>query len=575
MRTVRLVALMPLLAAPLHAQGHAAEPPAPAQITGTLLGAGGEPMPLAHVSLWPVRGETRSKGEPLPSAISTVAVEPDGEFALAVHSTGVFTVWFTGVHHMVAEAVVLIQSLGEHIKIDARLATHDYKDDFSGVRVIGDFNDFSFVRDVRDMEPQEDGTYLLEVKVGEDADSLAYQLVGITQRRTAVNGTASEWYVYDNDVGYRSVIAAEKGTARISFDPAALVAVDAEPHVAFLDPGSLAARYGEFRQHFAEQNSAFFVAQNELRERRASVEEQRAFATEYDWSPSHALLDSALAETDDPHLREILFATYLALSFHPDSLRARRALAEIPPASPSWMLQYGLLEQAINASGQPEAYEEYAYAALREHTDPDLRTGVLSHLLDRASQEGRKELIRVLFSWLLSEYPESFEAEWAKAEYDPARAIQPGTPVPLFAVASLEDSTTIYSDESLKGRVYLMEFWAVWCLPCIAKMPALHAAYEEYRDEGFTILSLSFDRAPEDVTEYRGESGWSMPWLHAFVEGGFASDLATTFQVLGIPKPILVGADGIILATAHALEGEKLDETLARVSHRGASEAKR
>jgi thiol-disulfide isomerase/thioredoxin len=115
------------------------------------------------------------------------------------------------------------------------------------------------------------------------------------------------------------------------------------------------------------------------------------------------------------------------------------------------------------------------------------------------------------------------------------------------------------------GQVYLMDFWAVWCAPCVAEMPYLHAAYEKYKEDGFTILSLSFDQKPQDVIEYREAGAWKMPWRHAFVEGGFASELAKSFQVVGIPKPILIGADGLILATFADLNGPALDRTLAGV----------
>jgi thiol-disulfide isomerase/thioredoxin len=135
----------------------------------------------------------------------------------------------------------------------------------------------------------------------------------------------------------------------------------------------------------------------------------------------------------------------------------------------------------------------------------------------------------------------------------------------MFSVAALDDSTVTYSNESMKGKVYLMDFWAVWCGPCIGELPNLEAAHQKYRDEGFTILSLSFDGQPGDVTKFRTEGEHKMPWLHAFVPGGFRSDLATTFQVLGIPKAILIGADGSIVAAEGELRGEALDKTLARV----------
>jgi thiol-disulfide isomerase/thioredoxin len=114
----------------------------------------------------------------------------------------------------------------------------------------------------------------------------------------------------------------------------------------------------------------------------------------------------------------------------------------------------------------------------------------------------------------------------------------------------------------------MLDFWATWCGPCITEMPYLHAAYEDWRDAGFTILSLSFDLAPEDVENFRAEGDWPMPWLHTYVEDGADSDLAEELDVVNIPRAILIGRDGTILATNEALRGEKLELTLARVFER-------
>ncbi len=55
-----------------------------------------------------------------------------------------------------------------------------------------------------------------------------------------------------------------------------------------------------------------------------------------------------------------------------------------------------------------------------------------------------------------------------------------------------------------------------------------------------------------------------MPWLNAFLEDGFRSELAKKFEVVGIPKPILVGPNGLILDKGSVLRGEALDRTLSR-----------
>ena len=113
------------------------------------------------------------------------------------------------------------------------------------------------------------------------------------------------------------------------------------------------------------------------------------------------------------------------------------------------------------------------------------------------------------------------------------------------------------------GKYYLIDFWAVWCGPCRAEMPNLHEAYNEFKSDNFTILSLSFDPRAEAVDKYRKET-WAMPWLHSFIEGGFNNDLSKRFEVLGIPKPLLVNPQGIIVATETELRGENLKKTLSK-----------
>lgn len=552
MKTIELVTLMLLLALPLRAQEPAEEQaPVTTRITGTLLGADGQPMELAHVSLYP-------RGQPV---TKTVEVRSDGSYVFETDSTGVFLVWFTGVDHLLQTTPLLLTGEGGQIRIDVRLGMHDFEEDFSGVAVIGDFNDFSFSSGTRKMEPREDGTYVLEIEC--DADTLAYQVINVARSRS-MNGTQSDWFVYDGGGDYRSVIDVDDGVARIVFDPEKLMVLEVEPNVSYGDPNSIQARYADFAQQMTVRRDRFIEEYQEMREG-ATQDELATFSKEYDWSENDAALEAWLSETNDPNLRATLLLTYLLYSLRADSLYARMALAEIEPGSPKWAMAPQLLVRAVFAAGGLDANDGYVYAALREQDDERTRTSVLGSLLSAAHRDKREAEARILYAWLVSEYPETFEGRWARAEYDPNRAIRVGQPVPEFEITSLEDSTVIYSSENMKGQIYLIDFWASWCGPCIAELPYLHAAYEKYKDDGLTILSLSFDSAPDDVVEFRAKGEWTMLWLHAFVPEGFSSDLAERFQVLGIPKLILIGEDGTIIAEERDLRGQKLDETLAEV----------
>lgn len=55
-----------------------------------------------------------------------------------------------------------------------------------------------------------------------------------------------------------------------------------------------------------------------------------------------------------------------------------------------------------------------------------------------------------------------------------------------------------------------------------------------------------------------------MPWKHAFIEGGFQNPVAGACGVKGIPKPLLIGPDGKIVASGTQLRGENLAKTLEK-----------
>ena len=91
----------------------------------------------------------------------------------------------------------------------------------------------------------------------------------------------------------------------------------------------------------------------------------------------------------------------------------------------------------------------------------------------------------------------------------------------------------------------------------------MHDVYEKFKGKNFEILSVSFDQKVADVAKFRGDK-WKMPWMHAFSEGVFNSKAADIFEVAGIPKPILVSPDGVIMAMDSDLRGEKLEQTLTK-----------
>ena len=65
-----------------------------------------------------------------------------------------------------------------------------------------------------------------------------------------------------------------------------------------------------------------------------------------------------------------------------------------------------------------------------------------------------------------------------------------GTKAPKFEAESWINGSE-QSIESLKGKVILVDFWAVWCIPCIASFPHLQELNEEFKDDGLAIVGVT------------------------------------------------------------------------------------
>ncbi len=104
-----------------------------------------------------------------------------------------------------------------------------------------------------------------------------------------------------------------------------------------------------------------------------------------------------------------------------------------------------------------------------------------------------------------------------------------------------------YALSELKGKVVLLDFWASWCRPCRMNNPELVRIYNKYKNQGFTVYSVSLDRNAQ-------------AWKQAIIKDGLewdyhVSDLlywqsapAQMYNVTGIPFTYLLDKNGKIAA---------------------------
>lgn len=81
-----------------------------------------------------------------------------------------------------------------------------------------------------------------------------------------------------------------------------------------------------------------------------------------------------------------------------------------------------------------------------------------------------------------------------------------------FSAPDLNGNLVKLSDE-IKGKVALLDLWATWCGPCIAKSKTMISLYNEYKDKGFTIVGVAGEfKSTTNLIKYLEREKW--PWLN-------------------------------------------------------------
>ncbi|MBV5319840.1 MAG: TlpA family protein disulfide reductase [Chlorobium phaeobacteroides] len=122
-----------------------------------------------------------------------------------------------------------------------------------------------------------------------------------------------------------------------------------------------------------------------------------------------------------------------------------------------------------------------------------------------------------------------------------AGAAQPGTQYPVapsFSVTGIDNRTI--TSQSLAGKVYIVNFFASWCPPCRAEIPAMIALQKAYKAKGFTFVGLAVNESGSTIRKFSLANGINYPVALAdskiiadygrFIDGGIRA-IPTSFIV--------------------------------------------
>ncbi len=100
---------------------------------------------------------------------------------------------------------------------------------------------------------------------------------------------------------------------------------------------------------------------------------------------------------------------------------------------------------------------------------------------------------------------------------------------------------TLFNGSDLEGHVVLLDFWAVWCRPCIEAFPKLNHLARELADRDVEIIGIAVHSgSPEEVADFL--EGHDIQYRVVVAD----EDLVYRLDVIGYPTYLLVGPDGAV-----------------------------
>lgn len=158
---------------------------------------------------------------------------------------------------------------------------------------------------------------------------------------------------------------------------------------------------------------------------------------------------------------------------------------------------------------------------------------------------------------------------WAQK---PNVAAEIGRDAPDFTLVNLAgEEVTLY--ETLENGPVLLDFWALWCKPCLRALPGTNKLHAEFKDLGFTVLTINTDspRSTAKVKPYVKSKGYKFEVLM-----DPNRSLQRLYRFSQIPKVYLISQDRKIAYAqlGYSTELEKrLHDQVAKLMPAAAPEA--
>jgi len=109
--------------------------------------------------------------------------------------------------------------------------------------------------------------------------------------------------------------------------------------------------------------------------------------------------------------------------------------------------------------------------------------------------------------------------------------------------------------EDYRGKVIFLNFWATWCLPCVAELPSINKLYLNFKEKDVVFLLIS-NESLEKVEKYHNRKKYSVP----FMLEDATSNIPLMYNSPAIPTTFIINKKGEIVKASSGAEDWNSDE---------------
>lgn len=203
---------------------------------------------------------------------------------------------------------------------------------------------------------------------------------------------------------------------------------------------------------------------------------------------------------------------------------------------------YGKLEDWNNYDRIGTERNEQLKRIIRENNDNTV--GAL--VLEKNSGMFTEEEVFELIGEFAPEVRSAKFFDGFATRFETAYKLRIGTSYIDLSLPDADGKTHKISDYLSQEKYVILEFWASWCGPCLAKIPALKEIYGKFQDKGVEIYAVSMDENKDSwIKSYTSNE---LEWVQVSnLKAWDDNPLLETYGIRSVPLIFLIAPDGTIL----------------------------